>query len=62
MSQVYGIGDTAKKLYAKLADRLAGPLQEFLPAFLYGLIWICRFLSIVTDRVAVLPSISTLTV
>ena len=31
MSRVYGIGDAAKKLHAKLADSLAGPLQEFLP-------------------------------
>jgi len=36
MSQVYGIGDTAKKLYAKLAGSLAGPLQEFLPATWIG--------------------------
>ena len=31
MSRYHGIGDTAKKLHAKLADSLAGPLQEFLP-------------------------------
>jgi len=36
MSQVYGIGDTAKKLYVELADRLAGPLQAFLPATWIG--------------------------
>ena len=31
MSRYYGIGDAAKKLHAKLADGLAGPLQAFLP-------------------------------
>lgn len=31
MSRFYGIGDAAKKLHAKLADSLAGPLQAFLP-------------------------------
>ena len=36
MSHIYGIGDTVKKLYAKLTDSLAGPLQEFLPATWIG--------------------------
>ena len=31
MSRFYGIGDAAKKLHAKLADNLAGPLERFLP-------------------------------
>ena len=31
MSQYHSIGNTAKKLHAKLADSLAGPLQAFLP-------------------------------
>jgi hypothetical protein len=32
MSDYYSIGDAAKKLHAKLADQLAGPLQAFLPS------------------------------
>jgi len=32
MSDYYGIGDAARKLHAKLADQLAGPLQTFLPS------------------------------
>jgi len=36
MSQVHGIGTAANKLYAELADRLAGPLQAFLPATWIG--------------------------
>jgi hypothetical protein len=31
MSLSHGIGDVAKKLHAKLAHQLAGPLLEFLP-------------------------------
>jgi hypothetical protein len=31
MSHYYGIGDAAKKLHQKLANSLAGPLQEYLP-------------------------------
>jgi hypothetical protein len=31
MSPMYGIGDAVRKLYAKLADSLAGPLQQLLP-------------------------------
>ena len=32
MSNYHGIGDAARKLHAKLADQLAGPLQAFLPS------------------------------
>lgn len=32
MSHYYSIGDAARKLHAKLADQLAGPLHAFLPS------------------------------
>jgi hypothetical protein len=32
MSDYYSIGDAAKKLHAKMAVQLAGPLQSFLPS------------------------------
>lgn len=32
MSRHYGIGDAARKLHAKMANELAGPLGSFLPS------------------------------
>ena len=45
MSGYYGIGNAARKLHAKLADQLAGPLQPFLPSA-----WIAEALNSIGRR------------